>query len=134
MSRRPRSHARLAADAAVTAAELVVAAPQVISARLTMFASPSAEANAEAMLMVTEKAQAFAEAGVAASVRAAQMTAQTAAYLTQEAASVGGHPGAAAGRLFDYWTGMARLGLKMQAAALEPLHKTATANARRLSR
>lgn len=135
MTRR-RSDARLAADAAVSAAELAVATPQVIAARMAMgaaaFSNPSFEAGEEAVLMVAEKAQAFAEAGLAASRPAAEMTARTAAYLMNEAANIDGSPAAAAGRLYDYWAGMTRLGLQMHAAAVAPIHKAALANAKRL--
>jgi hypothetical protein len=129
-----RSDARIALDSAITAAELAVAAPQVIAARLAMLADPAAENKAEAVLMVTEKAQAFAEAGLAASGRAAQMGLRTAAFMVTEGMSAGGSPVAAADRLFAYWSGMTRLSLQMQAAALAPLHKAATDNARRLKR
>jgi hypothetical protein len=138
--RSARSDAGLCIDAAVTAAELAVAAPQVIAARLAMGAAamsnPSQAANTEALRMMSEKTQAFAEGGLAASARAAEIGAQTAAYVMAEAvagASLTPFGAAhAAGRFYDYWAGMTRLGLQMQSAAMAPLHKTATANAKRL--
>jgi hypothetical protein len=133
---RRRTDARLAIDAAITATELAVASPQVIAARLAMGAAamtkPSTSANEEAVLMVAEKAQALAEAGLAASRPAAEMTTRTAAFLFNEASSLDASPTAAAGRLYDYWAGMARLSLQMHAAAVAPIHKVAVANAKRL--
>jgi hypothetical protein len=131
-------------DAAITATELAVAAPQVVAARLAMGAAalstPSAAANAEATRMVMEKTQAFAEGGLAASAHAGRIGADAATYLMAEAAaatSLFTNPfGAAqaAGRFYDYWSGLTRAGLQMQAAAMAPVHKAATANARRLKR
>lgn len=145
--KRPRpvhSDARLVMDAAVVAAELAAAAPQVIAARLAMGAAalstPSTKANTEALRMVSEKAQAFTEAGMAAGASAAEIGTRTAAFMMAEAAAGAAAlttpfgAAQAAGRFCDHWTGMARLGLQMQSAALAPIHKAATANARRLKR
>ena len=143
-ARRPRSDAALAMHAAGTATELAIAAPQVVAARLAMgvaaLGRPTAAANTEAARMISEKTQAFAEGGLAAGAHVVRLGADTAAYLAKEAAASGAlfatpfGAAQAAGRFYDYWTGMARVGLQMQAAAMAPVHKTATANARRLRR
>lgn len=133
-TRRLAKDMRLAARNATTAAELAIAAPQVIAARLAMMSTPTAETGAECARMLTEKTEAFAAAGLAASGRAAEMGARTAAYLMSEATRLDSTPMAAAERLFDYWSGMTRLSLQLSSAAMAPLHQTATANARRLKR
>lgn len=132
------------------------AACGVIGVRTGMAAealfAPTAANNAEMSLMVTEKTAAFARAGAAMAKGAARASRDASRFVTDEAAHAGKalsrlaacrNPGellAMQGRLaWDMWARGLAHGISAGAtatrtgqAALHPVHRTVTANARRL--
>ena len=138
-----------AADTAFKSGELAFASAEVIAMRLAMIGAPAA---AEAALMVPEKAEAFAASGVATAGALGGMAirgAHVAARESEAAAQAGmemataATPAAFAAAQTRYLTSWftratteaahwAGLVASAQAQALAPIHKTATANARRL--
>lgn len=110
-------------------AELAVAAPQVASQRLLrmMLAGgrPSARDRREFERMVMEKQAAFIESWMAMSVSLIRANAAIAASMFS---SRGGLPAAA---LHARWR---RAGVSSLSAGLAPIHRKATANAKRLRR
>lgn len=151
----PLATAALAARTMRHTAELAVAANEVIAARLALAAVPRAvtpAGQAEFARMVPEKAHAFAAAGAGAAqhLAAIAIDANRAALREGAAAARAGaamfsattaEAFAAAQR--DWFTGwfaravaqaqsMAAATAALQAAAIAPIHRTATANARRL--
>jgi len=159
-NRRPAGATTALRAAATTlkAQEALAASASVIAARAEMaalaLAAPSAEANAEMGLMVTEKLTAFSEAGAATAAGAADLAAQSLRYATEEA-SAAADAMAKLSRcrtpldLFDLQTRMAAgffgrslaFGLSAGASAartggkaLAPIHRTVTANHKRLKR
>jgi hypothetical protein len=145
-------HAALAQRSAVTAVkagQAMSAAAEVIAARTSLGANP-----AEMNLMVTEKVAAFSEAGAAMAKGATAMANHGAAYAHAEAAAASRGAAALAAcrnplelfalqsRLFTDFVarGMA-LGLNLNTAAtktgedaLRPIHKTVSANQKRLKK
>jgi hypothetical protein len=157
-SRRLTAAARRSAATALKAHEALGAAAGVIAARAEMtalaVAQPSAEANAELGLMVTEKVAAFSEAAAAVAAGAADLAGRNARYAAEEAMAatramariadcrtpaelMGLH-----GQLItDFWGRSLAHGLGLNAVAvrtgekaLAPVHKTVTANHRRLTK
>jgi len=140
----------------VVGAELLAASAEVIAARTTRMAldmaNPKGQDLVELSLMGTEKAEAAAASAAALAASAGaigQRLGQAAldegskALDAAEAMMTAGDPAAAAGVQLRYmvgWWGRAAgqaLALnaalmKAQAEAVAPIHKTATANARRL--
>lgn len=144
------------AATAMKAQEALGAAAGVIAARAEMtalaYANPSAEAGVELGLMVTEKVAAFSESAAAVAAGAADFAGRGARYAADEAAA--GARGMAQladcrtpaellslqGRLVaDFWGRSLAYGLGLNVAAarageraLAPVHRTVTANHRRL--
>ena len=145
-----------AARHAVRAQETATASAEVIAARMEMgraaMTNPSMEAAGEATTMVAEKMLAFSEAGAAMAGKSGEMAASQMRYTMDETA----RSGAAMAKLAACKTpvdlalaqgqlamnffsrGMAH-GLSMTAMAvrasevgLKPIHRTVTANAKRL--
>jgi hypothetical protein len=132
MRRRPP---RQAARLALRSTELALAAPQVIAQRLSRLAAagstPSARDRREFQRMVAEKPLAFGQAWSAMAVEA--MAAQQALALAWTRSlwmpwAFGAMTPARAGHA---WT---RALLDVARKGLAPVHRTAVANARRLSR
>lgn len=150
---------RSATQAAATAtmgAELAVASAQVIAARMAMMgameAVPSAATAGELARMVPEKAEAFTAAGLSMAGHLGSMAAKGAEAAAREssfAASACMDIASAKSpmdfvmaqhRYFTAFMGrattqavvMTALATRLQADALAPIHKTATANAKRL--
>jgi hypothetical protein len=168
MNRRPspkRDTARLArsaAQAATTAAkgaELAVASAQVIAARLAIMGAnqsglPTGGVVREMALMVPEKTEAFAAAGVSMAGHLGSIAATGAQAAVREGAhaaeacadiAMARTPVELAAAQTRYLTGwfsraatsaiaLTALTTRLHADALEPIHKTATANARRLTK
>jgi hypothetical protein len=158
MTRR-RSSAHLAAAMAknaTSAFELGAAAQTVVGARLAMgmqaAQQPSLAHVEEAARMTSEKVMAFGEAAAASAPGAARMghklaqasiteasAAMTAGFAVARAADpvtaaeVGvRYASDAMWRAMDMWTSLAGTAVGAQTAALAPIHRTATRNARRL--
>jgi len=154
--RRLSRNARSAATTALAGGETMQAAGDVIAARLEIMArglaDPTRADLREMALMSSEKVEALS-ASAAATAQAigtigGRLTTDAAAELNQAgraaaAMATASTPAAAAAIQFDYAVGwwsraagqMLSLNsavLKAQAEALAPIHKTATANARRL--
>lgn len=145
-----------AARHAVRAHETAMASAEVIAARVEMgraaMTNPSFEAAGEATTMVAEKMLAFSEAGAAMAGKSGEMAASQMRYAMDETA----RSGAAIARLaacktpMDLALAQGQLamnflsrslahGLSMSAMAvrtgevgLKPIHRTVTANAKRL--
>jgi hypothetical protein len=158
--RRSSSHSSTTAAKAVRhalrAQEAASAAASVIAARMEMgraaLAAPTPEAMGEATAMVTEKMLAFSEAGAAVAGRSGEIAARQMRYAMDETE----HAGAAVARLagcrtpmdlavaqsqlaLDFFTrgfahgmSMGAMALRTGEAGLRPIHRTVTANARRL--
>ena len=120
---------------ATATAELAVAVPQVMAHRMTRMAMagllPSDRDRKEFALMVAEKESAFIEgwqAMAAHTVRTSQALAMTLSRSFWSPAFHGeSSPSAVVADLHDATFGVV-------ATALEPMHRTAMANARRLAR
>jgi hypothetical protein len=131
---RRRTH-RQAARLALRSTELAFAAPQVIAQRLSRLAAagstPSARDRRESQRMVAEKPLAFAQAWSAMAVEA--MAAQQALALawTRSLWMPWAFGAMTPSRAGDAW---ARALLGVAGKGLAPVHRTAVANARRLSR
>ena len=146
---------QLNARTAQRTAELAVASGQVIAARLALAATPrgaTAAGHAEFARMVPEKTQAFAAAGAGAAqqLTALAFTASRAALREGEAASAAALRLARASGPADFaavqqrylldWFGrsvahaeaLSNAAARLQSAMVAPLHRTATANAKRL--
>jgi hypothetical protein len=159
MTRRRIPPANAAAKAvrhALRTHETASAAASVIAARMEMgraaLAAPNIEAIGEATAMVTEKVLAFSEAGAAMAGRSGEMAARQMRYAMDETERAG----AAVARLakcktpmdlamaqselaFDFLTrgfahgmSLGAMALRTGEAGLKPIHRTVTANARRL--
>jgi hypothetical protein len=140
------------------AGEAVGAAAAVIAARAELaalhYAQPTVESGIEMGLMVTEKVDAFSQAGAAVAAGAADMAGRSARFAGQEAAEAGKAfaqlaacrtPAELFAAQTELWTGFLGrsyafgMGLNTVAArtgekALAPVHKAVTANERRLGR
>lgn len=144
-------HARIARRSA----ELTVASGQVIAARLALAATPRGAlpaGQAEFARMIPEKTQAFAAAGAVAAVHLTGMAMTVTRNAIRESEAVGAATlnlaaaptpaafAAAQQRFMIDWLGRSVAQLhaygdasaRLQAAMLSPIHRTATANARRL--
>lgn len=155
MTSNPISTIAIAARTLRHTAEIAVAANEVIAARLALATVPRAvtpAGQAEFARMVPEKAHAFAAAGAGAAqhLAAIAIDANRAALRESEAAARAGvamftatSPETFAAAQRDWLTGwfgraiaqaqsMAAATAAMQAAMVAPIHRTATANARRL--
>jgi hypothetical protein len=159
MTRRPASTpASIGAIAATTArkqSEMAYASGQVIAARLGIAGSPLVNTPggaAEMARMVPEKAEAFAAAGAGAVHHMGKIAVHSGAELMRETAMATQATLAMAyaknpismlatqqrymigwfGRAIQQTMELTEATTRMQAAMLHPVHKTATANARRL--
>jgi|JI10StandDraft_1071094.scaffolds.fasta_scaffold13171_5 aspartyl/asparaginyl-tRNA synthetase len=157
--RAPTTHDHVAgmADLARKHGELAQASHQVISRRLELAASPNvltADGQAEMARMVPEKAHAFARSGSEAVFHLNAMLLRAGSDWLREttfAAQATTHmltaatPAAALQAQQDYLAGLSQrmaaagnalvaASTALQAAALAPVHRTATSNARRLKR
>jgi hypothetical protein len=138
---------------AAKAGELAAASAEVIGRRLADVARVGSVDPTEATLMVTEKAEAFALAGLAVAPHMASAGLAAARHATDETSRAVEHarslagatpPEAAAltarywfdawGRGAAFWAVLGAAGTAAAAAALAPVHKTAVANRRRLRR
>ncbi|HTK35211.1 MAG TPA: phasin family protein [Caulobacteraceae bacterium] len=128
------------------------AAASVIAARTMSMANPTAETAAEMNLMISEKVAAFSEAGAAMTAGASTMASQGARYAAGEAAAASRGMAQLAtcrtpfevmmvqgrlvadffGRGFAYGMGLNALVARTGDKTLAPVHKTVTANDRRL--
>ncbi len=150
--------AALAGGAARRASRLATNSGDVIAARMalaaTAMADPARADGAEFQRMVSEKVTAFAAASQIMAGRCAVLGAELARLGALEAAetrrgladlALAGSPAAALaaqarlvggfwGRAWSNAALLAQLGLRAQNAALAPVHRTASANARRLRR
>ena len=141
---------------AARAHETATAAASVIAARMEMgriaMGAPSIAANGEAAAMMTEKLVAFSEAGVAMAGSSGELAARQMRYAMDETA----RGGAAIARLAacktpmdvamvqsqlfaDFFTrgithtvSLGALAMRAGDAGLRPIHRTVTANAKRL--
>jgi hypothetical protein len=140
-----------ATETAVKSGELALASAEVIARRLAMTGAPAA---AEVALMIPEKTQAFTASATAAAASMGEIALRGARAAAREGerAAQAGFEMAAATNLAEfalaqtrYFTGwltrataetahMAGLAARAQAEALAPVHRTATANAKRLRR
>ncbi|MEO6379593.1 MAG: phasin family protein [Caulobacteraceae bacterium] len=153
---RSTSPAAKAARHAVRAHETAVATAEVIAARVEMgrvaMTNPSFESASEASTMVAEKMLAFSEAGAAVAGKSGEMAASQMRYAMDETA----RSGAAMAQLAACKTpadlalaqgqlamsffsrGMAHglslgaLAVRASEVGLKPIHRTVTANAKRL--
>jgi hypothetical protein len=157
--RNAASLARSASDTAATmvkGAELAMASAQVIAARMAVLGThsfaPTAETATEMALMAPEKVEAFANAGVSMAGHLGGMAAEGAKAVAREsliaaeacadiasarspmdfALAQSRYVAGWFGRATTDYIAMAALTTKLQADALAPIHKTATANAKRL--
>lgn len=153
--------ARSAAQAASTAtrgAELAVASAHVVAARLALIggapAAAGVDAASEIARMTPEKVEAFTAAGAAMAGHLGAMAAHGARAMAEEGAHAARACAdlAAARSPMDFAMAQSRyvvgmfarastgavamtsLATRLQADALSPIHKTATANAKRLGR
>jgi hypothetical protein len=146
------STARRSANTAQMAQETMGAAASVIAARTMDMANPTADTAAEMNLMVSEKIAAFTEAGAAMTAGATTMANQGARYAADEATAANrGFSQLAAcrtplemlmvqgrlvsdffGRSVAYGMGLNALVARTGDKALAPVHKTVTANHKRL--
>ena len=144
--------ARRSAATATRAHETLAAAASVIAARSEMAATGHAGSDAEMELMVSEKVAAFSEAGAAMAAGAADLAGRSAAYAAREAqAASSGMARMAAvrsplelfslqsrlitdflGRTLAFGMGLNSLAARTGERALEPVHRTVTANDKRL--
>jgi hypothetical protein len=152
---------RSAVEAAATAArsaELAMASAQVVAARLALMGGAPAvagvDAAAEIARMTPEKIEAFTAAGAAMAghmgtmaARGARAIADEGAHAVQACADLaaarspmevalaqGRYLTAMLARASTGAVAMTALATRLQADALSPIHRTATANARRLGR
>ena len=154
----PAAIALRSAAHALKAGETFGAAAAVIAARTEMaslaMTNPTAENDAEMSLMLSEKLEAFGESGAALAKGAQTMASRGARYAAEEAAAAGrGIADLAAcrspaelvltqGRLFtDFFTrgiaygfGINALATRTGERAMGPIHKTVTANHKRLKK
>jgi hypothetical protein len=152
----PQSTAAKAVRHAFRAQEAATAAASVIAARMEMacaaLSTPNVEAMGEATAMVTEKMLAFSEAGAAVSGRSGQMAARQVHYAMDETERAGAAVAKLATcktpmdlamtqsqltldfftRSFAHGMSMGAMALRTGEAGLRPIHRTVTANARRL--
>lgn len=149
MTRRNRASSPMAT--AAKAGELAAASAEVIGRRLADAARAGSVDPVEATLMVTEKAEAFALAGLAVAPHMASAGLAAAKHATEETARAVEHAQSLAGATpveattmnarywFDawgrsaaFWAVLGAAGTAAAAAALAPVHKTAVANRKRL--
>jgi Phasin protein len=138
--------------------ELALASGGVVAKRMALGAAamvdPLNADHAEFARMVPEKAQAFADAGAVLLQRSGAVAQQMAKFAANEmalamratvalaACRTPSDLAAAQARLVTAWLGRAMsqaialnaMAVRSQAAAMAPVHRTATANARRLGR
>lgn len=146
-----RKRLRVPRGPLVKAAELAIAAPQVVAIRtarmLAAGKNPSAKDRAEFSRMHTEKVQALGESIVGVGLQVARLNQECALRAASEsmrlwtswcfsgfrAAAAGySRPAAAAVMRMPSVSRQTRAATRIAAAALAPIHKRATANARRL--
>jgi hypothetical protein len=144
MARRRRSAPKQAAQTAASllkagadSATLAAASARVIGARMPMIAeamrNPMAADHVELTRMVAEKGSAFGNAAMAAAGVAATMAFDHAAFAASEMARGGrGSPTSLFFRAWGHYARMGQAALEMQAEAMRPIRRAATANARRL--
>lgn len=132
----PQRRARKTTSLLIKAAQLAVAVPQVVAHRVTRMAiagpAPSARDRKEFELMSAEKTAAFTESWAAMAtqaMRANQAMAGTILRAFWSPLTPGKLPSARA--MADFWQGAA---LDVLGKGVSPVHRTATANARRLAR
>jgi hypothetical protein len=137
-----RTRRRRKTTALAKAAELSMAVPQVIALRtlrmMSAGASPSARDRKELSRMGTEKVQAFWESVHAMNMQVARASQEYALHAMRQALSAWASPWA----MLSYWSAprpltqkqLRRSMGKIVAAGMGPVHKRATANARRLRR
>jgi hypothetical protein len=154
----PAAIALRSAASAMKAGETLGAAAAVIAARTEMatlaIANPNAENDAEMSLMVSEKLEAFTESGAALAKGAQTMASRGARYAAEEAAAAGrGIADLAAckspaelmltqsrlmtnflTRSIAYGFGLNALAARTGERAMGPIHKTVTANHKRLKK
>jgi hypothetical protein len=152
----PSSTGAKAMRHALRSQEVATATASVIAARMEMgraaLSAPNVEAMGEATAMVTEKMLAFSEAGAAVSGRSGEMAARQMRYAMDETERAGAAVARLAGcktpmdlamaqsqfaldfftRSFAHGMSMGAMALRTGEAGLRPIHRTVTANARRL--
>ena len=120
---------------AVKATELAFAVPQVVAHRMTRMAlsgrTLSARDRKEFELMVAEKNAAFVESWNAMAVQAMLANQALAASFLKSFFTIAGGKKLSAGRSAAQ---LQRTALKVVGRGLAPVHRTATANAKRLAR
>lgn len=151
MSRRRTPAAATPLQTAAKAGELAAASAEVIGRRLADVARVGGVDPVEATLMVTEKAEAFALAGLAVAPHVTQAGVAAARHLSDETSRALDHARSlatatpaeavslqanwwfgAVGRSAAFWTAFGATTAAAGAAALAPVHKTAVANRKRL--
>lgn len=147
----PRRAPATPLETAAKAGELAAASAEVIGRRLAEAARVGSVDPAEATLMVTEKAEAFALAGLAVAPHLASAGLAAAKHATEETARAVDHARSLAGatpaeatalgarywfdawgRSVAFWSVLGAASAAAAAAALAPVHKTAVANRKRL--
>ena len=140
MPRKSRRTTRAAAPL-TKIAELSIAAPQVIALRSLMLLSSgsTARSNAETVRMVAEKGRAWQESMLSMAVQAQRAQQAYAATAMRQWWSLWAAPWRALGTPLaapglPTPAQMQRAGLRLLDSGLAPVHRRATANAKRLSR
>jgi hypothetical protein len=150
--------ARVAATNGRKTGELAVAAGRVVAKRVSLGAAAAIDPlnadHAEFARMVPEKTIAFSQAGMTSLRYSGEVAQRVASYAASEMAAMAAAAVAIAGcrtsagivaaqsRFSTAWftralsqsIALGSLAMRSQGAAMAPIHRTATANARRLSR